>query len=58
MAAGDQAVGVAMDGLARPVALGSCKVSGGASVESGHREHLRGREAVEVPAAGPGQQVF
>src|SRR5207237_949693 len=52
VAARHQAVEVAMHRLAGPVTLGTREVGRGASVELGHRQHLGGRERVEVSRAG------
>src|ERR1700730_3514420 len=58
MAASDQSVEVAMDGLARPVALRPSEVGGGSAVEGGNRQHLGRREAIELSSAGAREQVL
>src|SRR6202162_1518816 len=58
MTAGDQAVEVAMDGLARPVALSAGEIRGGAPVERGHRQDLRRLQAVEVSATRSREQAL
>ena len=47
-----------MHRLAGPVTLSPREVGRGTSVELGHRQHLGGRERVEVSCAGVGEEVF
>ena len=47
-----------MDGLAGPVALGASQVRGRAPVQGGHRQHLRRRETVEIPATCSREQIL
>jgi len=58
VAARDQSVEIAVNGLAGPVALRARQVGGRAPVELGHGQDLRGRECVEVGRAGAREQVF
>src|ERR1700674_4665638 len=58
MTACDQAVEIAVDGLAGPVALSAREIGCGSPVEGGHRQHLRGRESVEVSATRSREEVL
>src|SRR5450759_4476331 len=58
MAARDQTVEVAMDGLAGPVALSAREIRCRAPVEGGHHQHLSRSEAVEVSATRSREQVL
>ena len=58
MTASDQAVEVAVDRFAGPVALGAGEIRSRAAVERGHRQHLHGREAVEVSAPRSSEEVL
>jgi hypothetical protein len=47
-----------MDWFAGPVSLGARQVSRRAPVQGGHRQHLRRRETVEIPATCSREQIL